>query len=242
VLRKRVRAEIEAAGGMLEVGIYDTDVAVNDMIGRNRRLLRTAREVPWFREIFPFHPDVWAWAEQRRAELQARGFEPRTLVQDLEERKPKLHFKSQFFGSPESIETLIPRPEWLPALRNFSDGMLEQAASGDQYVDVKTARAAMENDLQVLGERWWSDLSPDQRERVIQYLLTGSQNQDYRGKIMDGEVTFVVSHMGAILGYLDFVGLMAHTTWVETAEEMEPLLPIQSDRWRRIGRFIRNAL
>jgi hypothetical protein len=120
--------------------------------------------------------------------------------------------------------------------------MIDQAASGDQYIDVKAARAAMEEDLELLGERWWSELSPAERERVIQYLLTGSQNQDYRGKIMDGEVTFVVSHMGAILGYMDFVGLMTQTTWLETTEEMEPLLPTQSDRWRRIGRFIRNAL
>ena len=242
VLRKRIRGEIEEAGGMLEIGLYDTDVAVNDAVRLNERLVQTAREISWFREIFPFHPDVWAWVEQRRRALEARGFEPRTLVQDVEERRPKLHFKSQFFGSPESIETLIPRPEWLPVIREFSESMLEQAASGDQYVDVKTARAAMEEDLEVLGERWWADLSPRERERVIQYLLTGSQNQDYRGKIMDGEVTFVVSHMGAILGYIDFVSLMGQTTWVETAEEMEPLLPTQSDRWRRIGRFIRNAL
>ena len=242
VLRKRIRAEIEAAGGMLEVGLYDTDVAVNDMAGRAENLERAAREIPWFREIFPFHPDVWAWNAARGQELAERGFEARTLVQDVEERKPKLHFKSQFFGSPESLETLIPRPEWFPAIRDFSDSMLEQAASGDRYIDVKSVRAAMEDDLEVLGERWWSELSPNERERVIQYLLTGSQNQDYRGKIMDGEVTFVVSHMGAILGYLDFVGLMADTTWVETGEEMEPLLPRQSDRWRRIGRFIRNAL
>jgi hypothetical protein len=242
VLRKRVRGEIEGAGGMLEIGLYDTDIAVNDAVGGNRRLIRASREIPWFREIFSFHPDVWAWVEQRGGQLEARGFEPRTLVQDVEERRPKLHFKSQFFGSPESIETLIPRPEWLPVIREFSDSMLEQAASGDQYIDVKAARAAMEEDLQVLGERWWADLSPVERERVIQYLLTGSQNQDYRGMIMDGEVTFVVSHMGAILGYMDFVDLMAQTTWVETVEEMEPLLPTQSDRWRRIGRFIRNAL
>jgi hypothetical protein len=242
VLRKRVRREIEAAGGMLEIGLYDTDLAVNDMMGSNQRVLQAYRDIPWFREIFSFHPEVWAWAGQRRQELEARGFEPRTLVEDVEERRPKLHFKSQFFASAESLETLIPRSEWLPAIRAFSDGMLEQAASGDRYVDVKAARAAMEEDLQVLGERWWADLSATERERVIQYLLTGSQNQDYRGKIMDGEVTFVVSHMGAILGYLDFVGLMAQTTWVESAEEMEPLLPTQSERWRSIGRFIRNAL
>ena len=242
VLRKRIRGEIEEAGGMLEIGLYDTDVAVNDAVRSNQRLIQASREIPWFREIFPFHPDVWAWIEQGGIELEARGFQPRTLVQDVEERRPKLHFKSQFFGSPESIDSLIPRPEWLPVIREFSESMLAQIASGEQYVDVKAVRAAMEEDLHALGERWWGDLSPLEGERVIQFLLTGSQNQDYRGTIMDGEVTFVVSHMGAMLGYLDFVGLFAHTTWVETIEEMEPLLPTQSDRWRRIGRFIRNAL
>ena len=65
----------------------------------------------------------------------------------------------------------------------------------------------------MLGERWWSELSPAERERVIQYLLTGSQNQDYRGMIMDGEVLFKPSHMGAILGYLDFVGLITPPGW-----------------------------
>jgi hypothetical protein len=242
LLRKRLRQEIEQAGGMLEIGLYDTDVAVNDAVGSTELLTRAIREIPWFREIFPFHPDVWAWLERGVQELTELGFEPQTLVRDVEERKPKLHFKSQFFGSPESIDTLIPRPEWLPVLREFSNSMLEQVASGDRYIDVKAVRAAMQEDLQELGERWWSELSATERERVIQYLLTGSQNQDYRGKIMDGEVTFVVSHMGAILGYLDFVGLMASTTWLHTVEDMEPLLPTQSETWRAIGRFIRNAL
>ncbi len=75
VLRKRIRPEIEEAGGMFEIGLYDTDVAVNDAVRSNERLIQASREIPWFREIFPFHPDVWAWIEQRRSSNSRReGF------------------------------------------------------------------------------------------------------------------------------------------------------------------------
>jgi hypothetical protein len=54
----------------------------------------------------------------------------------------------------------------------------------------------------------------------------GSHNQYYRSKIQDGEVTYVVSHLDAMIGYIDFVGLMGRTTWVESIEEMEELMPL----------------
>ena len=39
---------------MLEIGLYYTDLAVNDAVGGGRAPERgPSREIPWFREVFP---------------------------------------------------------------------------------------------------------------------------------------------------------------------------------------------
>jgi hypothetical protein len=59
---------------------------------------------------------------------------------------------------------------------------------------------------------------------------------------MDGEVLFVVSQDAAMLAYFDFVYLMGLTTWVETVDQVNALLPPHSGVRRWIGRHLRNAL
>ena len=59
--------------------------------------------------------------------------------------------------------------------------------------------------------------------------------------IMDGEVLVLVARLRAMTAYLDFVSTMMLTTWVETLEELEALLPHKSGRARWVGRHLRNA-
>jgi hypothetical protein len=55
-------------------------------------------------------------------------------------------------------------------------------------------------------------------------------------------VLVAVSHAEAMIAYLDFVHLLALTTWVESVDEVNALLPSHSGFWRWVGRHIRNAL
>jgi hypothetical protein len=74
------------------------------------------------------------------------------------------------------------------------------------------------------------------------YLSIGSQNQDYRGTIMDGEVAAVISGYYSLIGVIDLFFMSATTTWVDNLEELHELLPPESG-WRRwLGRYIQKAL
>jgi hypothetical protein len=85
-------------------------------------------------------------------------------------------------------------------------------------------------------------LTPETEEKILFYLATGSQNQNYRSTIMDGEVIVLVARLRAMMAYLDFVGIMMQSTWIDDLAELEKLLPHQSGWGRWIGRHLRNAL
>jgi hypothetical protein len=70
----------------------------------------------------------------------------------------------------------------------------------------------------------------------------GSQNQDYRGTIMDGEVAAVVSGYASLVAIVDLFFMTCQTTWVDDLEDLDELLPPESG-WRRwLGRYIMKAL
>ena len=74
------------------------------------------------------------------------------------------------------------------------------------------------------------------------YLTVGTQNQDPRGMMLDGEAVFVVSGLSAAIGLFDMYSLLARSTWVETQAQLDELLPPYDDWQRRLGRFIRFVL
>jgi hypothetical protein len=174
--------------------------------------------------------------------LRARGFEPEYLAEDVDRRKPKLHFKAQLFASDEAISTLVPLEEWEPLVRRHLVARAQQTGRREQRVAATDLRAALSEDAEPLVERWWNGLSDAQRETAVFYLSIGSHNQDYRGKIMDGEVLVVVPRLEAMIAYLDFVYTMGLTTWVRDIQEVDALLPSHSGIRRWLGRHLRNAL
>ena len=85
-------------------------------------------------------------------------------------------------------------------------------------------------------------LSEAERRQVSFYFTAGTQNQDPRGLMLDGEATLIVSGIPAAAGLVDLYYLMARTTWVSRQEEIDRLLPPPSGFMRRIARVIRAAL
>ena len=156
-------------------------------------------------------------------------------------RKPKLHLKTQFFASGKAISTLIPREGWDTLIRDYTIGRGEQIIS-QTYVDAKMLRGKLSEHSRPFLQSWWDSLSSDEREKVMLYWILGSHNQDYRSKIQDGEVLVLVSGINAMISYLDFFSLMSLTTWVESVEEVEELLPRFGGFWYKIARYMKNAL
>jgi hypothetical protein len=236
-----MKEEIESAGGMFKVGIYDLDIDVFDIIGRGKTFVEGIEKIDWYDDVFPFDSETIKEFKGLVEYLESQGFEPTYLAQDQEKRKPQLHFKAQFFGSFHGLTSMLDVPGWEQLIREYLL-VRAKALESDVFISVKDLSSEYSEEALEMIDDWYSSLSPEQHENMIFYLTVGSHNQDYRSKIQDGEVTYVVSHIYSIIAYIDFIGLMGRTTWVGSVEEMEELLPRFSGFWYKIGRYIKNAL
>ena len=76
----------------------------------------------------------------------------------------------------------------------------------------------------------------------VLYLTIGSQNEDARGMVLDGEASVVVSGAGAVVSMPDFFYLLARSTWITRIDQLDRFIPPTTNFWRRIARFVRYAL
>ena len=215
---------------------------VGDTTARLRAFSAGVSQTDVFRRVFPFDDSVYEMLSEMAEGRLVGETGPLYLAEDIEMRKPKLHLKNQLFISRQVVETLVPMPGWEAIVRAYLDARAEQTTRRKEQVDAKDLRKALSEAAIPVVEEWWEGLSPEDREGVVFYLTSGSHNEDYRGKIMDGEVVFVVSGINAMIGYLDFVGIMGLTTWVRDVEELNELIPAHSGFNRWLGRHLRNAL
>src|SRR5690606_3080046 len=74
------------------------------------------------------------------------------------------------------------------------------------------------------------------------YALTGSQNMDYRGMFMDGEVVVLFAGAESLVALLDLLFLEGNTTWLADRASLDRLLPPQSELKRRFARLGKDAM
>ena len=242
IIQNQMQEEIESAGGLFKVGIYDMDLDVGDVIGKLRSLNEGIARSEVFRSVFPFAPSVVEMVAGMPDFLVSEGFEPSYLSDDATKRKPKLHLKSQFFASEPVINTVIPLEGWEPIVRKYILARVKQTTGRGPHVDVKDLRTELEKDAATLIASWRAGLSQKERDEALLYLTVGSHNQDYRSMIMDGESLFVIGHAWAMVAYLDFVSLMGQTTWVNDMQQLEELLPRYTKFWKWLGWYLKIAL
>ena len=242
IVREMLGDEISSVGGTLRVGIYDPDVAVNDYVGRIRSLEKTWEGNPLLRELYDFHPSVIATLEEGIAELEAAGFREQYLVEDVEERTPKLHLKAQFFASRQAWEKLISRPEWADVFRVMARQRLQDLSAPDSLSDLRADALELEKAGNILLQAYLDDLTPEEREKIVFYIAVGAHNMNYRSFMMDGEVLFLLSYFDALPAMLDFIGMTGLCKWPKTREELNELIPPYKGLKRKIGRFIRTGV
>jgi hypothetical protein len=241
MFQNHLQDEISAAGGLLRVGIYAVDVDVGDEVGHAKIFRETVLNDPFFREVFPFDPSVYDMIANMDSVLIAEGYKADYLSEDAAKRLPKLHMKAQFFASKEALETLIPLPGWEALIRDYALIRAEQRSRKEGGLGVKDLRPLLSESSMALLEQWRDAVTPEVEEKIMFYLTVGSQNQNYRSTIMDGEVTVLVAKLRAMSAYLDLAGIMMLTTWVDSEDQLEELLPHKSGKMRWFGRYLRNA-
>ena len=233
--------EISAAGGMLKIGIYNRESEVGDLRAKIKEFNDGVEKNPFIRTIFPFDDSVYAALHEFKAQLSEQDLQPTYYTDDAVKRKPKLHLKTNFFASAK-MQDLLAWDGWDDVMRNYLRYRSSLSYRKDEYVDVKDVPEALNEATDKLLAAYWNSLSMADQQNVIYYLMVGSQNQDYRGIIMDGEVAAVISGYFSLIGLMDFFFMSGLTTWIDDVQKLDQLLPPQSG-WRRwLGRFIMKAL
>ena len=217
-------ADIEGAGGLLHVGIYDVAMPVDNIPARIDTALARRARTPWLVQLEPFSREVVDSLRAVSAELKASGFR----WPDSTGRYPKLHMKAQFFASAEGWDNLFREPGWGAVLAAFFRDRARLVQQQPQYAEfyrIPVPTAPANGTPATSGALFRQQVRADKPDRAVYYLLLGSHNEDYRSALLDGESVLLLSHFGAAVGIDDFVLLPGLCTWVDTPEDLARYVP-----------------
>ncbi|MFO7653107.1 MAG: hypothetical protein R6X25_04715, partial [Candidatus Krumholzibacteriia bacterium] len=233
-----LEAEIAAAGGRLRVGLYTRRTPANDVAGVWHDVTRAWRAEPLLRELFPFDPLAVQEFDSLAVRLETLGDGATTYAADTTARLPKMHRKTQFFGTSDALRAVARDPETAAVFRSVTERALAAGRAESGAVLAATTTA----DAMAAYGRIDARLPDDLRARRLYYMTVGSVNKDARSNFLNGETQFVVSGVWGLGAYLDFLVLLANTEWIATQEDLEQHIPQYSGFQHRLGRFLRRVL
>lgn len=236
--------DIARAGGELRIGIYAAKEDVNDVAKQIAAAQAGLARTPWLRTRIPFDSATLAVLDPVVPMLKAAGYRAAAPSVDRTPRAPKLHLKMQMVAAPDALVELTRQPQW-PGV--FGRWLLARARQSSREANVDGLTAAYEN--MGLGEEAATLLrgyevarTPANRNLVSFYLTSGTQNQDARGMMLDGEAQLVVSGEQAAAALPDFYLLMARTTWITKQSELDEQIPVGGAFLRWLAQFVRLVL
>jgi len=149
---------------------------------------------------------------------------------------PRLHQKVQFMASREFWSTVTASPEW-PA---FMAAYLRYREATYSVEGQAPEALALPDTLEQIAERLLA--SAHVAPGAAAYALAGSQNQDYRGMFMDGEMFALLTGAETLVPLVDLVFLVGTVTWVDDQPALDRLLPPVSEMQRRVARFTKDGI
>jgi hypothetical protein len=240
--RQLLQPQIDAADGMLRIGLYSSQLQVTDIPAKVRDVESAFQQYDWLRSLFGFPPSVFEGLTELVQKLESVS----TAADDMEEFEyddsPKLHMKANFFASREAW-SIMSRREWSDASWAYMSLRLPQVQT--RSVAVGSFAEYPESLPDVGGGMildWYGGLADDTRERVVFYTLMGSHNQNSRSMVIDAEIGFLIAHWPSIIPYIDLVTLVGQTRWIGTPAELDGLLPRDTGWKRRMANWVRLAL
>lgn len=236
-----LEAEIADAGGMLKVGLFSSRLRVVDIPGKVLSVRRTFAEHEWLHQLFGFPPSVYDGLADLAEELKDLTMARDVVAEFESDPTPKLHLKANYFASREAWQ-LMTRPEWVAMTWEFVQQRIAQVQSRQEAV--RSFQAFPDAIIDVGGgtvQNWFNSLTREARQRVVFYLVVGSQNQNARSMVSDGEDAFVVSNWPSIIPYLDLIALVGQSRWLQDPADLDKLLPPYSKTQTRLAHWFRLA-
>jgi hypothetical protein len=176
--------------------------------------------------------------------VEADGKGATELARDERPRAPQLHQKTQLIARPGAIAALVRQPGWDNVLARAMQAQSDQTARFADQLGWSTPEvdSSATSTADAILRGYEQALSESDRKAVSFYFSLGTQNQDPRGIMQDGEASVVVSGLHAAAGLVDFYYLMALSTWIETKPDLDRLLPRPRGIMGRIARILRPVL
>ncbi|HET9384344.1 MAG TPA: hypothetical protein VFO67_04290, partial [Gemmatimonadales bacterium] len=225
MVRDTLGGPIGKTGGMLQVGLYTLPPDQRGLASRAQTWIEQVGQTVFLKGLMPFFDTAQPAVADAATHAGVPGAGP-----------PKLHQKVQFIATGAFWSRVSAAPEW----RQFMDTYLRYREA--TYNSEKSARGtdALENELVQLAEQIY------QRVRGVpgaaSYAIVGSQNQDYRGMFMDGEVAIVFSGAESLVPLVDVAFLAGTVTWLQDRATLDRLLPPPSEYMRRLVRVGKDGL
>jgi hypothetical protein len=231
--------ELTRRGGMLKVGLFNSDLPVTNIPAKVLGVRRTLQQHAWLHDLFDFPPSVYTGLEELAAQYAAVPF-PVPDSTDFEYRRyPQLHMKANFIASREAWRVMA-REEWVDFTRQYVPRRMTQVSSRGEAVQSFGAHPEPLIDVgEEVVRRWYAELPAAQRERVVFYTMLGSANQNDRSFTSDGEIVITLSNWPAVIPYLDLLSIIGQSKWVETTNELDALLPRRSLVLTRVAHWFK---
>jgi hypothetical protein len=240
ILAEELGPVMRSAGGDIHVGIFTAKEDVNDVRSQIAEVSAGMRRSDMAVGVFPFPKPLRAMIDSLPLMLELPPYAPLSIAEDARLRLPQLHQKTQFLATRSTIDRLVARPEWRDLLLAVFAVRIQQASAFRDTLGAEVAaRKYMRIGLDMI-DRYRASL-PRPNHDVL-YLTIGSQNEDARGMVLDGEASVVVSGAGAVVSMPDFFYLLARSTWITRIDQLDRFIPPTTNFWRRIARFVRYAL
>jgi hypothetical protein len=223
--RERSAATLQHSGGMIQVGIFDSEIAVTDIPAKVRSVRAAFEGTPWLRELFGFPDVAYADLAKLEAEIAPLAMAPRRQREFEHDDRTRLHLKANYFASREAW-TIMQRPEWGQLTWSFVTQRIAQVQSrGESVMQMEGNPDALLDIGTSFVRDWQASVPVADRDRVVFYHMMGSQNQNYRSMVMDAEVAFVTSGWPSVIPYLDALSLIGQTEWMQRPEDLNRQLP-----------------
>jgi hypothetical protein len=232
IVRQVLADPIHSAGGRLRTGLYALDADRDGFASRRDAWVRQVRALASVREIMPFRNDMTEVvaecvlpAASQRLEADPGAAEP-----------PKLHQKIQFFASGALWDAIATSPEWPLFMSTY---LQYRAATHNVRAD-SAAVMQFPAELERIAQRIF-DATRGVTE-IVSYAMVGSQNQDYRGMFMDGEVAVLFTGPESLVPLIDLAFLEGTVTWIDDEQTLDRLIPPVGEMLRRLARAAKDAV
>jgi hypothetical protein len=169
--------------------------------------------------------------------VAAAATAPAIMPSPQDGEAPKLHQKVQYLATAEMWDALASSLEW-PA---FMTTYIRYREATHLIAPTEAVEAhGYPRELAVIAQRMFA--RADDGPRAGTYAIVGSQNMDYRGMFMDGEVGVLFTGFASLVPLLDLLFLEGTATPVHDQHALDRLIPPPTELQRRLGRLVKDAL